>query len=168
MEAGLTLPIFSFLSAIPSSLALTEYKSTTSLAIWAGSQILAWISRPLEKLKNAFTNNEVRSIFRTNISMPCWIRSMFPLAKPEFNINIPPSRAVIRFLTPWDNPATVWPTAARRSASIFSFSSCLISRRSWTEKAIPRWLSSAPMSLLPTRRTGNASPSIVLTSVSGR
>ena len=38
---------------------------------------------------------------------------------------------------PWATPATVWPMAARRSLRKSSFSSCLISRKSWKKATVP-------------------------------
>ena len=85
------------------------------------------VLRPLAKSRNSFTNSEMRWTFSSSVIQPRAIRASSANSMPEFTAYIPPSKPMRTFLMPWAMPATVSPTAARRSASRFSASNFLTS-----------------------------------------
>ncbi len=87
-----------------------------------GSVGAVTVVRPLAKSRNSFTNAEMRLTLSSSMVQPRAIRSSSPVRMPVFTAYIPPSRPMRMFLMPWATPATVSPTAARRSASRFSCS----------------------------------------------
>ena len=82
-------------------------------------------ARPRAKSRNSLTNRDSLVTFSWTMAQPWATRSSSPFSMPVVRPYMPPSRAMSTFFMPCAIPATVSPTAARRSASRFCSSSTL-------------------------------------------